>query len=153
SLSNTRSLKLAMPTLALKHVIIASETFGVPPDAEQKAGPTPLGTALGEPEELVATNDQRMQQAMFVDGQLWSAVTTSVKQGPNCLTGFESDCKAGIAWFVIRPKFDDGKLSADLRSQGYISVQGANVFFPSVAIGDGGKGVVGFALSGHDFFP
>jgi hypothetical protein len=153
SLSNTRSLALAAPSLTLNHVIIASETFGVPPDAEQKAGPTPLGTALGEPEELVATNDQRMQQVMFVHGQLWSAVTTSVKQGPNCVTGFESDCKAGIAWFVVRPKFEDGALQADLRRQGYISVQGANVFFPSVAIGENGKGVIGFALSGHGFFP
>jgi hypothetical protein len=112
-----------------------------------------LGTSLGEPEELVATNDQRMQQVMLVDGQLWGAVTTSVKQGPNCVTGFESDCKAGIAWFVVRPKLEGGKLRAELRRQGYISVQGANVFFPSVAIGDNGKGVIGFALSGHDFFP
>jgi hypothetical protein len=153
SLSNTRSLTFATPSLSLNHVIIASETFGVPPDAEQKAGPTPLGTSLGEPEELVATNDQRMQQVMFVDGQLWGAVTTSVKQGPNCVTGFESDCKAGIAWFVVRPKFEGSKFRAELRRQGYISVQGANVFFPSVAIGDNGKGVIGFALSGHDFFP
>jgi hypothetical protein len=154
SLSNTRSLDSATPHLTLNHVVIPSETFGVPPDAEQKAGPIPLGNALGDPEELVATNDQRAQQAQFVNGQLWTSLTTSVKQGPNCVTGFESDCKAGIAWFAIRPHFsnEDG-LRAQVRNQGYISVQGANVFYPSVAIGEDNRGVIGFALSGHDFFP
>ncbi|HTD23856.1 MAG TPA: hypothetical protein VK738_14450 [Terriglobales bacterium] len=153
SLSNTRSLRSNSPHLTLNHVVISSETFGVPNDAEQKAGPTPLGTALGEPEELVATNDQRMNQVMLVDGELWGALTTSVSQGPNCVTGFESDCKAGIAWFRVRPRFDDNTLQAEVRHQGYISVQGENVMYPSVAIGEDGRGIIAFALSGHDFFP
>jgi hypothetical protein len=153
SLTNTRSLHSATPHLTLSHVVIPSETFGVPNDAEQKAGPTPLGTSLGEPEELLATNDQRMQQIMFVDGELWAALTTSVSQGPNCVTGFESDCKAGVAWFEVRPNFRHDTLNAEVRRQGYISVQGENVFYPSIAIGEDGRGIIAFALSGHDFFP
>lgn len=153
SLSNTRSLRSNSPHLHLNHVIIPSETFGVPPDAEQKAGPIPLGSALGDPEELLATNDQRMQQVLFVDGKLWAALTTSVSQGPNCVTGFESDCKAGIAWFAIGASFGEHGLHAGVHRQGYISVQGENVFYPSVAIGEDGRGIIGFALSGHDFFP
>ena len=153
SLTNTRSLKSHHPQLTLAHVVIPSETFGVPNDAEQKAGPTPLGTALGEPEERLATNDQRMQQVFFVDGELWGAVTTSVSQGPNCVTGFESDCKAGVAWFAVRPNFRHDTLHAEVRRQGYISVQGENVFYPSIAMGEDGRGVIAFALSGHDFFP
>lgn len=153
SLSNTRSLKLDTPHLTLQHVIIPSETFGVPPDAEQKAGPLFLGGLLGDPEELIATNEQRMQQVQFVNGELWAALTTSVSQGPNCVTGFESDCKAGIAWFTIRPRADEDGLQAEVWKQGYISVQGENVFYPSVAIGEDGRGIIAFALSGHDFFP
>lgn len=153
SLTNTRSLHSNHPHLNLAHVVIPSETFGVPNDAEQKAGPTPLGTALGEPEERISTNDQRMQQVFFVDGLLWGAVSTSVSQGPNCVTGFESDCKAGVAWFAVRPNFRNDTLHAEVRRQGYISVQGENVFFPSIAIGEDGRGVIAFALSGHDFFP
>jgi len=153
SLSNTRSLNSSTPNVTLAHVVIPSETFGVPNDAEQKAGPTPLGTSLGEPEELIATNDQRMNQVQFVDGALWAALTTSVSQGPNCVTGFESDCKAGVAWFAIRPSFRQDTLQAEVRQQGYISVQGENVMYPSVAIGEDGHGIIAFALSGHDFFP
>jgi hypothetical protein len=153
SLSNTRSLASSTPSVALNHIVIASETFGVPPDAEQKAGPLPLGNLLGDPEELLATNDQRMQQVLNVNGRLWGALTTSVNQGPNCVSGFESDCKAGIAWFAVKPHFSEAGLTASVHSQGYISVQGANVFYPSVAVGEGDKGIVAFALSGHDFFP
>src|SRR5260370_39830657 len=94
-----------------------------------------------------------MNQVMLVDGELWGALTTSVSQGPNCVTGFESDCKAGVAWFRVRPRLDDGTLQAEVRRQGYISVQGENVFFPSIAIGEDGCGIIAFALSGHDFFP
>jgi hypothetical protein len=153
SLTNTRSLESATPHLTLSHVVISSETFGVPPDAEQKAGPIPLGSALGDPEELLATNDQRMQQVMLVNGELWAALATSVSQGPNCVTGFESDCKAGIAWFEVRPNFRHDTLNAEVRRQGYISVQGENVFYPSIAIGDDGRGIIAFAFSGHDCFP
>jgi len=94
-----------------------------------------------------------MQQVVSAGDRLFAALTTSVKQGPNCVTGFESDCKAGVAWFVIRPEFDDGRLSASVRHQGYVSVQGENVFFPSIAVNDEGRGAIAFALSGADFFP
>lgn len=81
------------------------------------------------------------------------ALTTSVSQGPNCVTGFESDCKAGIAWFAVRPNFRHDTLHAEVRRQGYISVQGENVFYPSIAMGEDGRGIIAFSLSGHDFFP
>src|SRR5712691_944972 len=153
SLTNTRSLRSDTPHLTLSHVVIPSETFGVPNDSEQKAGPTPLGTAVGNPEEKISTNDQRMMQVMFVNGELWAALTTSVSQGPNCVTGFESDCKAGVAWFAVRPNFRHDTLHAEVRRQGYISVQGENVFYPSIAMGEDGHGIIACSLSGHDFFP
>jgi hypothetical protein len=153
SLSNTRSLRSDSPNVTLRHVVIPSETFGIPNDAEQKAGTLLLGGLLGFPEELLATNDQRMQQVKFVHGELWGALTTSVSQGPNCVSGFESDCKAGIAWFRIRPHSDEDGLQAEVRNQGYVSVQGENVFYPSIAVGEEGRGIIAFCLSGRDFFP
>ena len=152
ALSNTRSLSSASPSVALSHVVIPSETFGVPNDALQKIGPIFLGNLIGEPEEVVQTNDQRMSQVVFARGLLWTALTTSVKQGPNCVTGFERDCKAGIAWFVVEPRFDKHGLRADIERQGYVSVQGNNVFFPSIAVGRE-RAAIAFTLSGRDFFP
>lgn len=153
ALNNTKSLKRSHPNLQLSHVVLQSEDYGIPADAVQKVGPTPLGTALREPEELIATDDYRMQQVVFADGNLWSGITTSVSQGPNCTDGFESDCKTGIAWFVVEPNFDDGALAARIKKQGYVSVQGNNVYYPSIGVTDEGKGVMTFSLSGVDFFP
>ena len=152
ALANTRSLTSATPSVTLSHVVISSETFGVPNDAAQKVGPILLGNLIGEPEEFLQTNEQRMMQVVFARGLLWSALTTSVKQGPNCVTGFESDCKAGIAWFAVEPRFDDDRLRAHVERQGYVSVQGNNVFFPSIAVGREGAAIA-FTLSGPDFFP
>ena len=89
ALSNTKSLKHSHPSLQLAHMVLQGEGYGIPPDAKQKTGPTPLGTLLRQPKELVATDDFRMQQVVFADGKLWSAITTSVKQGPNCVNGFQ----------------------------------------------------------------
>ncbi|HWZ46539.1 MAG TPA: hypothetical protein VNW97_23905 [Candidatus Saccharimonadales bacterium] len=152
ALANTRSLASATPSVTLTHVVIPSETFGVPNDAAQKTGATFLGNLFGEPEEVLQTNDQRMNQVVFARGRLWSALTTSVKQGPNCVTGFESDCKAGIAWFAVVPRFGEHGLRAEVEKQGYVSVQGNNVFFPSIAVGREGAAIA-FSLSGQDFFP
>ena len=145
ALSHTNSLDRANPKLSLTNVVIDSEMYSVPPDAAQKTGPIPLGDLLGEPEELVATNEHRMQQVVFADGKLFSAVTTGIQQGQNLV--------AGIAFFVVSPKFDDGRLSAKVKKQGYVSVLNNNVFYPSVGVTHDGKGVIAFSLAGPDFFP
>jgi hypothetical protein len=153
ALGNTSSLKHSNPDLQLSHVVLQSENYGIPADAAQEVGPTPLGTLLGEPEELLSTGDYRMQQVVFADGKLWSGITTSVSQGPNCTDGFETDCKTGIAWFVVEPHFWDDGLEARIRRQGYVSVLGNNVFYPSIGVTDEGKGVMTFTLSGTNYFP
>lgn len=163
AITHTDSLTESVPDVELSKVVVDSEVYGVPPDATQKAGSAasrPLGTLVGEPEELLATNDQRMQQVIFADGKLWGALTTVIKQGPNCTgldfslpTGFGPDCFAGIAWFQVKPKIDDDTLTAKVHKQGYVSVTGAFVFYPSVAVNEDGQGTISFSLSGKDFFP
>ena len=163
AITGTNSLTEAVPELDLSKVVVDSEVYGVPPDAIQKAGSAasrPLGTLFGEPEELLATNDQRMQQVIFADGKLWGALTTVIKQGPDCTgfdpslpTGFGPDCFVGIAWFQVKPSIHDDTLRAKLKNQGYVSVTGNFVFFPSVAVSEEGKGTISFSLSGPDFFP
>ena len=39
---------------------------------------SPFGSWLGEPEEQVATNDDRMDQVVFAAGQLWGGVNTVI---------------------------------------------------------------------------
>jgi len=158
ALTNTSSLQTATPAVHLNHVLISSEVYGQPPDAEQKPGPTPLADAapalLGKPGngptehlELIAGNDDRLQQVVLAGGKLWSAVNTVVKQHGDIT-------RVGIAWFVLTPSFPNGgNLSAAVAKQGYLAVEGENVMYPSIGVNSAGKGVMGFTLVGPDFFP
>jgi hypothetical protein len=83
ALTNTSSLTRSSPNVSLKKVVINSEVYGQPPVAPQKAGPYPLGQSLGDPEETLDTGDDRMQQVVFSNGQLWSGLTTIVSDGTN----------------------------------------------------------------------
>jgi hypothetical protein len=157
AITNTESLSELNPDVDLLQKIVESEAYSIPPDAPQKAGPPgsrPLGEALGAPEELLSTGDHRMQQVVFAHGTLFSALTTAIGQGPNCVTGFESDCAAGIAWFQVQPDLDgDGKLKAKVVNQGYVAIDGNFAFYPSIGVNEHGQGFMSFSISGPDFFP
>ncbi|MCU1384041.1 MAG: hypothetical protein JWL71_2738 [Acidobacteria bacterium] len=144
ALTNTRSLTKAAPDVALSHIVIGSEVYGQPPDADQKIGPTPLRTATGipDPEALIAANDDRMNQVVFADGLLWSGVNTIV-----------SGDRVGIAWFAVRPSLKNSRLRAKIQGQGYVSAAGNSVLYPSIGVNREGEAVIGFSLTGQDFFP
>jgi hypothetical protein len=143
-MTNTRSLAAAVPDVDLSHIVIGSEVYGQPPNAEQKAGPTPLKNAFGipDPESLIASNDDRMNQAVFANGLLWAGVNTIVSGG-----------RVGIAWFAVKPSVRGHRLRAKMQAQGYVTVTGNSVLFPSIAVNRDGNAVIGFSLTGRDFFP
>ena len=142
AMTNTRALKSAIPDVELNHIVIRSEVYGQPPNATQKVGPTPLGTLVGDPEERIATNDDRMNQVVFANGLLWAGVNTVITGG-----------RAGIAWFAVKPSIGDRHLRAEIPKQGYVTVAGNSVFFPSIGVNANGEGVLVFSLSGPDFYP
>ena len=142
ALTNTRSLSSSTPELNLSFQVIASETYGQPNPAQQKPGPTPLGTSLGEPLELINTNDDRMNQVVYVNGLLYSGVNTIIGDGT----------RTGIAWFAVAPEVRHGNVSGAVRAQGYVAVDGENVIFPSIGV-SGNSGVICFSLVGPDYFP
>lgn len=144
-MTNTHSLTGNTPTLTLNNVVIKTEIYGQPPAATQKAGPTPLGTALGSPEEQLNPDDDRMQQVYFSEGRLFGAVNTIILGS--------TAPRVGVAWFQITPGKTISPLTAHVTKQGYVAVDNENVLYPSMAINSQGKGVMGFTLSGPDFFP
>jgi hypothetical protein len=145
ALTNTSSLLGNTPTLNLNNVVIQTEIYGQPPNATQKSGPTPLGTSLGQPLQMLASNDDRMNEVFFSQGKLFGAVNTIIL-GPKAP-------RVGIAWFEIKPSSTIFPLTAKVVHQGYVAVDNENVLFPSIAINNKGQGVMGFSLSGPDFFP
>jgi hypothetical protein len=99
------------PTLS--HIVIGSEGYSVPPNAVQKGSSS-----------LLATNDDRMQQAQFINGALWGELTTGLT-GPG-----DAAVRAAAAWFKVKPRLsDDVVTSAAMTAQGYVARQGNDVFF------------------------
>ena len=163
SVNNTSSLD-SVPALTVDNQLVGAEKYVFPPVASQKDGDTPLRDCLNDSECSTAVfggtdafapnpvnplnmNDDRMNQVVFANGTLWGGVNTAVKQ-PDGVT------RSGIAWFAISPHMKKlGKLRAALVGHGYLSVNGNNVFFPSIGVNDAGDAVMGYTLSGPDYFP
>jgi hypothetical protein len=153
ALTNTASLDDATPSVNLAGPsIISSETYGQPPNAQQKKGPTPFADALGEREEQVATNDDRMNQVVYADGKLWGAVNTVIRTSNGTSTSTD---RSGIAYFVVSPSTPSAtSVAGTIAKQGYVALgNNDNVFFPSIAVNSSGKGVMTFSLSGQHYFP
>ena len=153
AITNTSSLG-GTPSLQLSNVIVNTEVYGFPPSTDQKAGSTPYADFLASQgfkvhEELIAGNDDRMQQVVFAAGSLWTAVPTRVQPGG------QGPVRAGGAWFAIAPSVSSG-LSASVVNQGYVSVQSPkqnSVLFPAVAVNAAGKGAIVFSVAGEDYYP
>ncbi len=156
ALTNTGWLSTGTgPQPALASRVIQSQSYGQPPDAQQRPGPLPLADliaagAFGKPASehlpLISANDDRMQQVMFDGTYLWSGLNTVVKpaNGPT---------RVGLAYFIVRPALGKGGLSASIAGQGYVSVNRNSVLFPAVAVNSEGLGAIGFTLVGEDFYP
>jgi len=147
AITNTASLANQTPALKLRNTIVWTQPFGVPPDAAQKTGETRLGSLLSEKTEYIATNDQRMQQAVFADGKLWAALTTMVAVGD------DPSPHAGVAYFVFRPSTSAGAVRVEVAKQGYIAVVNTDVFYTAIAVRPNGEGVIAFTLSGGEHYP
>ena len=153
AMTNTKSLDDPTPTVTLTApAIVASETYGQPPNAEQKKGPIPLGDALGEHEELVATNDDRMNQVVYAAGKLWGAVNTVIRTSNGASASTD---RSGIAYFVVTPSTPTASsVAGSIANQGYVALgDNDNAYFPSIGVNAAGKGVMTFSLSGHHYFP
>jgi hypothetical protein len=144
ALTNTRSLDRSLPDLKLNSRVLPSEVYGQPPAADQKPGAIPLADLAGEPLAQIETNDDRMNQVVFADGRLFSGVNT--------ILSVNGETRAGIAYFVVKPRLDRG-LDGRLDQQGYVAPSGNNAIFPSIGADSDGNAVMTFTLVGPDFFP
>jgi hypothetical protein len=161
AMTNTSSLADATPDVELHVAVLDSLTYGQPPAVLQKEGPTPLRELLGtnlavtlglltrsstEHLNMLNSNDDRMNQTIYVNGQVWGAVNTAVKDptGPT---------RTGIAWFIVEPAWSGGELGGSVVNDGYVSVATNSVMFPAVAADSIGNGIIGFSLAGPGVYP
>jgi hypothetical protein len=123
-----------VPTLT--NIVITSEVFGVPPNAVQQGSSS-----------LLTTDDDRMQQAQFIDGNLWGELNTALT-----LPGSSTQLAAN-AWFKIRPRVRYGQtVDAEIVRQGYLASPGNFVFYPALQVSPNGEVAMVFTISGPDLF-
>ena len=97
-------------------------------------------------EELLAGNDDRMNQAVYADGQLWGAVNTIVKtdNGPS---------HVGSAYFDVAPSVSGDHVAGSITAQGYLAVNQANLLFPSIGVTSAGRAVYTATLGRNQLLP
>ncbi len=147
AMTDTSALREFGKSLGLHQQVINVETYGAPPPVVQRPGPTPLADSLGQPEQVIDSGDDRMEQVYFSNGKLVCGVTTVVYDAL-------MNARAGIAWFALKPSASSTSVSASVANQGYVAVDVDSVIYPSAALSTGGShGVIGFSLAGPDYFP
>lgn len=123
------------PTLSSE--VITSEAYSIPPPAIQKGDAS-----------TIDSGDDRMQQAQFINGDLWGALGTAVTI-PN-----DTAQRAGVAWFQVHPKISHGLISkSELDHQGYIASSGNYLLYPAIQAGPDRTAAVVFTLTGPNNFP
>ena len=141
--------------VTLQSAVLDSQSYGQPPDAEQRPGPTPLlelerlgleGVKSVEHLELLAGNDDRMQEVKYAAGTLWSNLNTVVKTP-------QGNVQVGIAWFAVGPTWSNDVLGGSVVNQGYVSATKANALYGAIAANNDGDASLGFSLSGKGYYP
>jgi hypothetical protein len=173
SLAGTSSLDSASPTVSLRNTTLEVDGYSVPPRAQQKAGPFPLGQCLddtttvitspgspitgcwkvlltsepahGEVEGPLDANDTRMQQVVYSCGLLYGALDTALR--------IRGRITAGIEYFVVRPVISRSGAPSAAGGSGYLGLARNNLTYPAVGVTAAGKGVIAFTVVGDDYYP
>ncbi|HEV3102235.1 MAG TPA: hypothetical protein VG426_07830 [Candidatus Dormibacteraeota bacterium] len=121
----------------LSSVVIESEPYAVPPQAEQMGSTSRLDSG-----------DDRMQQTQFINGEIWGELTTAVTPDGDAAP------RAGAAWFRVRPNLSGSKLhDAAVTGQGYVVAEGRDVIYPAVQADGEGHAAMVFTVTGPEMFP
>lgn len=153
SITNTASLNGTL-RLALKVQVLGVGSYGIPPLANQKPGPTPLKDCLNvqcvaglsdpytpEQEGGLDSSDTRPLTAVFANGTVYAALDTAMLVSNNVQSGFE--------WFAV----GTGASRAALTRHGYVGVTRANAIYPTITTDTRGNGYLGITLSGDKWYP
>ncbi len=123
----------------LSSIVITSETYGLPPSAQQKGASSKLDSG-----------DDRMQQVQYINGNLWGELTTSVS------ISYDATERAGAAWFKVQPRVSasDGRITvAKIVDQGYVASAGSNLIYPALQVSPAGGVAMVMTLTGPNYFP
>jgi hypothetical protein len=120
----------------LKSRVISSETYGIPPNAEQKGN-----------DNFINTGDDRMQQVQYINGHVWGELTTGLT-----IAG-DTEERSAAAWFEVNTP-NAGLSSANkVVHQGYVAAKGNHVFYPALQVTPSGAAAMVISTSSPNRFP
>jgi len=170
TLVNTSSLNSASPSISLSNRVLSVNQYAIPPKQQQPGSGTPPTTSTPQGhcindtttllfnsavgcwrlivgqnahDEVISTpdsNDTRMQQVMYANGNLWGALDTALNPDGGAQ-------RAGIAWFIVNP--NAGKVVM----QGYLGAAGYDFTYPAIGVTESGRGVMAFTATGDNLYP
>ena len=128
------------------NTVITSEAYGFPPSAETPVG---FNSGLGlSTSGFITTDDDRMLQVQFINGQLWSSLNTALT-----IAG-ETGVRSGAAWFEVHPSLNGGIIGkSKVTNQGYVASTGNYLLYPAVAASPNGSVAMVMTLTGPNTFP
>ena len=124
-------------TPLLSDVVITSELYAFPVPAVQKGSTSPL-----------TQNDDRMQQAEWINGSVSAELETGIT------IGSDPTVRDGAAWFKIAPTLTGTAISsAAIQRQGYVASAGNYLLYPAMMVNSGGRTAMVFTLTGANNYP
>lgn len=159
TMTNTSSLNSTSPSPSLDVAPITVNQYAPPPRAKQPAGSLPLSQCIADTTTVppcnttiagigshnnasfgrLNSNDSRMQQVTYANGQLWGALDTAVEVG--------GQQRAGIAYYIINPN------SHNVSLQGQAGIASTDLTYPAIGVTPSGRAVIAFTLTGDTNFP
>jgi hypothetical protein len=128
------------PPPLLVNTRVTTQAYAFPPVGQQMAGPIPLGNANQDPEGVLQSDFDAIQEVTYNNGHLLAEAST-----------VSSDGNVGAAWFDLKPH--NNGASVDVAHQGVVSVAGQSLLYPVIAVNSAGAGYMGFTLTGPQYFP
>jgi hypothetical protein len=141
ALNNTSELAAPTPP-SLYRTEVTSEPYSFPPDANQKAGPRPLGRSVQDPEGKLQADFDSVMETTYLNGHIYGELDTATASGYDA-----------AAWFQLTPVLSGNTLTATVYHQGYVAAANANLIYPYTALSSNGTGYLLFSLSGPDNYP
>lgn len=106
-----------------------------------------INASIAERLGRLDSSDSRVQQVMFANGKLWSALGTGISTDGGLTT------HAGVAFFVLHPQGSGSSLKGKVVQEGYVALDDASLTYPTTAVTPSGRGVISFTVVGPNNFP
>lgn len=96
---------------------------------------------------VLNADDDRMQQLQYINGHLWTTLSTAVTIGTSTV---EHD---GIAWMELSVALANSTPTVSVAAQGRIASRGVDLLYPAITVSPAGSTAIAFSLTSQAINP